>query len=88
MSLVFGKSEEESKEEKEAHKMHSKADPTKAINEAQPGTKLRYICSERIGLTDGLLVAWSHEKSTLQSLRAVQHKDIYGNIISISKIDD
>ena len=37
MSLVFGKSENESKEEKEAHKMHSKADPTKAINEAQPG---------------------------------------------------
>lgn len=38
MSLIFGKSENESKEEKEAHKMHSKADPTKAINEAQPGT--------------------------------------------------
>lgn len=38
MSLVFGKSENESREEKEAHKMHSKADPTKAINEAQPGT--------------------------------------------------
>lgn len=37
MSLVFGKSENESKEEKEAQKMHSKADPTKAINEAQPG---------------------------------------------------
>ena len=37
MSLVFGKSENESKEEKESHKMHSKADPTKAINEAQPG---------------------------------------------------
>ena len=37
MSLVFGKSEDESKEEKEEYKLHSKADPTRAINEAQPG---------------------------------------------------
>ena len=39
MSLVFGKAENESKEEKQAHVLHSKADPTKAINEAQPGIK-------------------------------------------------
>lgn len=63
MSLVFGKSENESREEKEAHKMHSKADPTKAINEAQPA-------------------AWSHESTTIEPLRAVQHKDVNGNIIT------
>ena len=28
------------------------------------------------------LAAWTHEKSTLDSLRNIQHRDVYGNIIS------
>ena len=37
-SILFGKGDfEESHEEKESHKIHTKADPTKAVSEAQPG---------------------------------------------------
>lgn len=82
MSIVFGKSEDESREEKEAHKMHSKADPTKAINEAQPGMLLHSLQKDENGSADTSLAAWSHEQSTMESLRAVQHKDMNGNIIS------
>ncbi|KAK2758821.1 hypothetical protein FQN54_003513 [Arachnomyces sp. PD_36] len=46
----------------EHRRMHSKADPTLAISEAQPAV---------IAL----------EKSNLESLRMVQHKDVYGNPI-------
>ncbi|WEW59967.1 hypothetical protein PRK78_005449 [Emydomyces testavorans] len=53
----------ETHQEKEANRMHTHADPTRAINEAQPSV---------IAL----------EKSTMESLRAMQHKDRFGNIIS------
>ncbi|GAD99666.1 hypothetical protein TSTA_003950 [Paecilomyces variotii No. 5] len=54
----------ESHDEKVARHLHTKADPTLAINEAQPA-----------------MVA-ALEKSNLASLRDVQHKDQYGNVIS------
>ncbi|OOG00181.1 hypothetical protein ASPCADRAFT_204070 [Aspergillus carbonarius ITEM 5010] len=53
----------ESAEEKHRRQLHSKADPSVAMNEAQPN-----------------LVAL--EQSTLGSLRTMQHKDQYGNIIT------
>ncbi|RHZ47059.1 uncharacterized protein CDV56_102780 [Aspergillus thermomutatus] len=53
----------ESSEEKHRRSLHTKADPTLAINEAQP-------------------MAVALEQSTLGSLRAMQHKDRYGQIIT------
>ncbi|KAL8842423.1 MAG: hypothetical protein Q9170_000551 [Blastenia crenularia] len=53
----------ETAQEKASHRVTSKADPTKAINEAQP-------------------VARALEESTLESIRAIQHKDRYGNLIT------
>ncbi|KGM92179.1 uncharacterized protein PADG_11717 [Paracoccidioides brasiliensis Pb18] len=53
----------ETHEEKEAKRMHTYADPTRAIQELQPS---RY----------------SLQKSNLESLRSIQHKDIYGNLIT------
>ncbi|EED12342.1 hypothetical protein TSTA_003950 [Talaromyces stipitatus ATCC 10500] len=54
----------ETPEEKAKRILHTKADPTLAMNEAQPATV-------------ALL-----EKSNLGSLRSIQHKDQYGNIIT------
>ncbi|KAI1978438.1 hypothetical protein LOZ51_000141 [Ophidiomyces ophidiicola] len=53
----------ETHREKEANRMHSHADPTRAINELQPS-------------------AIALEKSNLESLRSLQHKDRYGNVIT------
>lgn len=53
----------ETSAEKEANRLHSKADPTLAMNEAEPAQ-----------------VA-AGEKSSLASLRAMQHKDAFGNPI-------
>lgn len=53
----------ETTEEKASHRVTSKADPTKAINEAQP-------------------VAQALEKPTLESIRSIQHRDRYGNLIT------
>ncbi|KAI4160630.1 MAG: hypothetical protein LQ342_005563 [Letrouitia transgressa] len=53
----------ESPKEKASHRVTSKADPTKAMNEAQPVTQ-------------------AFEKSTLESLRSMQHKDMHGNLIT------
>ncbi|KAF3387853.1 hypothetical protein DPV78_012080 [Talaromyces pinophilus] len=54
----------ETPEEKARRALHTKADPTLAMNEAQPA-----------------MVA-ALEKSNLGSLRAIQHKDQYGNVIT------
>lgn len=54
----------ETPEEKARRSLHTKADPTLAMNEAQPA-----------------MVAVL-EKSNLMSLRSLQHKDQYGNIIT------
>jgi hypothetical protein len=53
----------ESSEEKHRRSLHTKADPTLAMSEAQP-------------------MAVALEQSTLGSLRAMQHKDRFGQIIS------
>ncbi|KAL8922095.1 MAG: hypothetical protein Q9208_005405 [Pyrenodesmia sp. 3 TL-2023] len=55
----------ETTQEKASHRVTSKADPTKAINEAQPNA-----------------VAQALEQSTLESIRAIPHRDRYGNLIS------
>ncbi|MCJ1426021.1 hypothetical protein MMC29_003923 [Sticta canariensis] len=52
----------ETSKEKAAHRVTSKADPTKAINEAQPATAV--------------------EQVTLESIRAIQHRDANGDIIT------
>ncbi|KAF3390489.1 hypothetical protein F1880_009261 [Penicillium rolfsii] len=53
----------ESSQEKARHSLHTKADPTVAMNELQP-------------------MAVALEKPTLGSLRAMEHKDQYGNPIT------
>ncbi|KAH1842760.1 hypothetical protein KXX54_001351 [Aspergillus fumigatus] len=59
----------ESSEEKHRRSLHTKADPTLAMSEAQP-------------------MAVALEQSTLGSLRAMQHKDRFGQIIiSVIKAD-
>uniref|UniRef100_A0A093VBX3 Uncharacterized protein C19C7.04c n=1 Tax=Talaromyces marneffei PM1 TaxID=1077442 RepID=A0A093VBX3_TALMA len=55
---------QETPEEKAKRVLHTKADPTLAMNEAQPA-----------------MVA-TLEKSNLGSLRSIQHKDQYGNVIT------
>ncbi|KAN0073949.1 DUF2406 domain containing protein [Elaphomyces granulatus] len=59
----------ETHDEKVARVLHTKADPTLAMNEAQPAT---------VAL----------EKSNLGSLRAMQHKDQYGNIITVPDLSN
>ncbi|EGZ77306.1 hypothetical protein NEUTE2DRAFT_100018 [Neurospora tetrasperma FGSC 2509] len=54
----------ETSAEKDAKRLHTKADPTLAMNEAEPSE-----------------VA-AHVKSSLASLRNVQHKDVFGNPIA------
>ncbi|KAL2112500.1 hypothetical protein VUR80DRAFT_7353 [Thermomyces stellatus] len=53
----------ETPEEKESHRLRSKADPTLAMNEAEPSA-----------------VA-AGERSSLAPLRAIQHRDVFGNPI-------
>ncbi|KID81845.1 hypothetical protein MGU_10823 [Metarhizium guizhouense ARSEF 977] len=55
----------ETHEEKEARRLHSKADPTLAMNEAEPS-----------------MVAAMKSERTQISLRAIQHKDSWGNPIA------
>ncbi|UKZ52027.1 hypothetical protein TrVGV298_005794 [Trichoderma virens] len=50
--------------EKDSRRLHSKADPTLAMNEAEPSV-------------EAVMTA-----SSLSSLRAMQHKDSYGNVIA------
>ncbi|KAM0278368.1 hypothetical protein ACHAQH_005188 [Verticillium albo-atrum] len=53
----------ETSAEKESHRLHSKADPTMAISEAEPAT------------------IQAMTKSSLAPLRAIQHRDSFGNAI-------
>ncbi|KAK4147695.1 uncharacterized protein C8A04DRAFT_24242 [Dichotomopilus funicola] len=54
----------ETSAEKEAKRLHSKADPTLAMQEAEPSEVAAYV------------------KSSLASLRSIQHKDAFGNPIA------
>ncbi|KAM0332129.1 hypothetical protein ACHAQA_002401 [Verticillium albo-atrum] len=54
----------ETSAEKESHRLHSKADPTMAISEAEPAA------------------VQAMTKSSLAPLRAIQHRDSYGNSIA------
>ncbi|KFG86508.1 hypothetical protein MANI_109820 [Metarhizium anisopliae] len=59
----------ETHEEKEARRLHSKADPTLAMNEAEPS-----------------MVAAMKSERTQISLRAIQHKDTWGNPIDTDSV--
>ncbi|OAA39730.1 hypothetical protein NOR_06150 [Metarhizium rileyi] len=59
----------ETHEEKEARRLHSKADPTLAMNEAEPS-----------------MVAAMKSERTQVSLRAIQHKDPWGNPIDTDSV--
>ena len=76
----------ETAKEKAGRKMTSKADPTKAISEAQPGKEDQISQSDPLLLpidTNVLVIATqAQEGSTLESIRNMQHRDANGNIIS------
>lgn len=60
--------------------VNTKADPNKAMGELQPGMERknehgRQLLTERTGQVQ-------YEQSTLDSLRSMQHKDLYGNVIT------
>lgn len=77
--------------EKASHRVTSKADPTKAINEAQPGqynASACYIDLESIGSDMAHADAQAREKSTLENIRLLQHRDRYGNLISVLRFSD
>lgn len=73
----------ETHEEKEARRLHSTADPTFAMNEAEPGTFCPRHPSHLSHPTDSdpaAIAAMKHESSVLP-LRSLQHKDLLGNPI-------
>ena len=78
----------ESPRDKAHRRVTSKADPNKAMAEAQPGksTATRFPCEDiqagQVLTMGSLLVMQALEKSTIESLRSMQHRDIQGNIIS------
>jgi hypothetical protein len=74
----------ETQKERHARRMTTKADPNNAINEAQPGqwNSTTLFESNRDLQTETHLVAQALEKPTIESLRSMQHRDAYGNIIS------
>jgi hypothetical protein len=71
----------ESHEEKVRRSLQTKADPMLAMNEAQPSTRPPFAFHRTI-VDLFFLDLVALEKSNLGSLRALQHKDQYGNPIS------
>ncbi|KAL8929604.1 MAG: hypothetical protein Q9172_000400 [Xanthocarpia lactea] len=70
----------ETPKEKASHRVTSKADPTKAINEAQPAHAAMIESME----SDSVYAdAQAREESTLENIRLLQHRDRYGNLISM-----
>jgi hypothetical protein len=73
----------ETSAEKEARRLHSKADPTLAMQEAEPCEQPALeFDSVRLLTTLAAEVA-ATVKSSLASLRNIQHKDAFGNPIGM-----
>src|SRR5947209_3468819 len=62
--------------------LQTKADPSKAINEAQPGEPPKDNLKEKHLADKPILAAVALEESNLGDLRKMVHKDAAGNIIS------
>jgi hypothetical protein len=63
--------------------LHTKADPSKALNEAQPGELPNDIPKKEVHFADNPASASvALEESNLGDLRKMTHKDAAGNIIS------
>lgn len=70
---------------------NTKKNPNKAMNEAQPcrsfSTGLRFTESELAHLLADLHAAVAAlEKTTLPDIRAIQHRDAFGNIIGTTTL--
>ena len=82
----------ETHDDKKRLNVNSKADPTKAINEAQPCEQdPKPKKKKKVHFADNpVTAAVALEKSNMGDLRTMQHKDAAGNIISMfvpSRID-
>ena len=71
----------ETPREKHAFHINTKADPTKAINEAEPGELAHDLQYHGIRLTYAA-VRNANEAITVESIRSIEHRDADGNIIS------
>ena len=71
----------ESAKDKEIYHMKTKADPTQALNEAQPG---KFLFRNRTQHSANSWAATRNatEVTTIQSIRNLEHRDAEGNIIS------
>lgn len=76
----------ETHREKEAKRLHTKADPTMALNEIEPGMMFTPVnCLSLLNwLILGAGVVAAQAQQTMDSLRAMQHTDLAGNVISKS----
>lgn len=67
---------------KDKKKMHTKADPSVAISEAQPGERRSHPLYTFTVVDDIETAAQALDKSTMESIRNLQHRDRHGNLIS------
>lgn len=73
----------ETHDDKKRLNANSKADPTKAINEAQPCEPDPKKPKKKVHFADNpVTAAVALEKSNMGDLRTMQHKDFAGNVIS------
>jgi len=69
---------------KDKRRLHSKADPTMAINEMQPCESPMPEQSSLIASADQCSTAFvALQESELENLRGIQHKDTQGHLISM-----
>lgn len=67
--------------------LQTKADPSKALNEAQPGEPPKDNPQKKVHFADNRVSASvALEESNLGDLRSMVHKDAAGNIISMLPI--
>ena len=67
---------------KDKRRLNSKADPSIAMNEAQPGMDVEVSVGDLVPDNIGLATMAIIEETNLDSLRSVTHRDHRGNIIS------
>lgn len=73
----------ETAQEKARYKINTKADPSKAMNEAQPCMlSLLSPDSKRLIISTASQAVLSD--TTLESIRRLEHRDADGNVISIT----
>lgn len=65
---------------KDKKRLNTKADPSKALNEATPGWSLPL--SLMAILLTSFAAEQAQEASTVEDLRLMMHKDVEGNVIS------